>query len=46
MTEGPLGIDHLWVYLPDEGVTIINIYRPLGEGNRGHTHLDLLATSA
>ena len=46
MIEGPLRIDHLSVYLLDEGVTIINIYSLLGEGNRSRTHLDLLATSA
>ena len=46
MIEGPLRIDHLSVYLLDEGVTIINIYRPLGEDSRGYIHLDLLAISA
>ena len=45
MVEGPLGGDQLRVFLPDEGITIINVYRPPGEGCRGHTHLELLATS-
>ena len=45
MIEGPLGIDHLRVFLPDEGLIIINIYQPPIKGSQSRIHLDLLAIS-
>jgi len=42
--ESPLGRDHLRVFLPDEGLTIINVYRPPGKGSQSQSHTDLLAT--
>ena len=44
-TEGPLGRDHLRVFLPDEDITVINIYRPPNEGSQGRLYLDLLTTT-
>ena len=43
--EGPLGGEQLHVFLLDEGITVINVYRPPVEGSRGRMYLGLLATN-